>query len=495
MGLAIEREEFSKKEYDAFSERLYECLSALKTQIRSPSFGLGTPMLGAELENYIVDSQGEVLPLNSEIIKAAGSDNYTVELNKFNLEVNFDPLPLNAVAFSSLESAMTHNLDNLDLVAKAFGAHIVPTGILPTLRESHLTPKYMTNYPRYRGLSKFLLNMRGENFHVHIRGEDEIKLTSSHVALEGANTSFQYHLMVKPDEFADCFNVTQLVTPLLLAVSANSPILLDKMLWDETRIALFKQSIDSRVRSEFNWRQPARVTFGHGWVREDAWEIFAETVALYPPIFPILSNENPMSVIKAGGIPKLEELCLHMGTTWPWNRPVYSGNDGGHVRIEMRALPAGPTTVDMCANAAFATGLVMGLKHSIRDFLAVMPFRFAEYNFYRAAKNGLDASIIWTKPSNHQLVELPITDVIYEMLPLAEQGLLSIGISPQEAKFYLGLIKARLEKMRTGARWQRAMVKKFEEKHGRTEACSKMFSRYMALQKTKAPVSDWELSC
>ncbi len=495
MGLAIEREEFSQKEYDAFSERLYECLSALKTQIRLPGFGLSSPMLGAELENYIVDSKGEVLPLNKEIIQAAGSDNYTVELNKFNLEVNFDPLPLNSSAFSSLQGAMTNNLARLDLVASEFDARIVPTGILPTLRESHLTPQYMTDYARYRGLSKFLLNMRGENFHVHIRGEDEIKLTSSHVALEGANTSFQYHLMVKPGAFSDCFNATQLVTPLLLAVSANSPILLDKMLWDETRIALFKQSIDSRVRNGFNWRQPARVTFGHGWVREDAWEIFSETVALYPPIFPILSSENPMSVIKAGGVPKLEELCLHMGTTWPWNRPVYSGSDGGHVRIEMRALPAGPSVIDMCANAAFATGLVMGLESSIRDFLAVMPFQFAEYNFYRAAKNGLDASIIWTRPSNHQLVELPIVDVIREMLPIAERGLLSIGIAPQEAMYYLSIIEARLDKMRTGARWQRAMVKRFEGKYGRTEACSRMFSRYMDLQKTTAPVSDWELTC
>ncbi len=495
MGLAIEREAFSKKEYDDFSARLYECLSALKAQIRSPGFGLSQPMLGAELENYIVDARGEVLPLNREIIHAAGSDNYTVELNKFNLEVNFDPLPLNAAAFSSLQSAMTGNLSKLDLVAREFDAHIVPTGILPTLRESHLTPQYMTDYARYRGLSKFLRNKRGENFHVHICGEDEIQLTSSHVALEGANTSFQYHLMVKPNEFADCFNVTQLVTPLLLAVSANSPILLDKMLWDETRIALFKQSIDSRVRSGFNWRQPARVTFGHGWVREDAWEVFAETVALYPPIFPILSNENPLSVIKAGGVPKLEELCLHMGTTWPWNRPVYSGCDGGHVRIEMRALPAGPSLVDMCANAAFATGLVMGLKDSIRDFLAVMPFRFAEYNFYRAAKRGLDASIIWTRPSNHQLVELPIVEVLREMLPIAERGLLSIGVAPEEAKTYLSIIEARLDKMCTGARWQRAMVKSFEEKYGRTEACSRMFSRYMEFQKTSAPVSDWESSC
>lgn len=492
MGLAIDREDFTQEEFKAFSERLYECLTALKYQLRKPGFGLGQPKIGAELENYIVNQDGNVLPLNREIIEKSGNHNFTVELNKFNLEVNFDPVARDAQTFSNLQKEMSGYLNHLEDIAQQFNALIVPTGILPTLKEEHLTPEYMTDFPRYRALSKHLYAMRGENFEVHIRGEDEIQLTCDHVALEGANTSFQYHLMVKPNEFADIFNATQLITSLIVAVSANSPILLGKFLWDETRIALFKQSIDSRARNSFDWKQPARVSFGHGWVRYDAWELFAETVALYPPIFPILSDENPVASVKEGKIPKLEELSLHMGTTWPWNRPVYSGSDGGHIRIEMRALPAGPTVMDMCANAALATGLAMGFSETIRDFLAVMPFKFAEYNFYRAAQKGLDASIIWTHPKKHQLVEMPIIDVLRAMLPIAEYGLKKIGISNTEIKHYLGIIEKRMDKGCTGARWQKSAVKYFEKKYSRQEACRQMFLLYMKQQRSKQPVCEWE---
>ncbi len=493
MGLPIDREDFSEAEYQRYSERLYECLAALKHQIRQRGFGLATPKIGAELENYIVDEGGRVMPINQEIIAASDNPGFTVELNRFNLEINLEPVELDAFAFSTLERSMAGQLANLGRVAERFGAKIVPTGILPTLQDGHLTPEYMTDCARYRALSKHLLAMRGKNFEVNIRGQDSLRMSRDHVALEGANTSFQFHLMVKPEDFADVFNATQLITSLLVAVAANSPILLGRVLWDETRIALFKQSIDSRARDDFDWRQPARVSFGHGWVRIDAWELFAETVALYPPIFPILSSENPLQAIKSGKIPRLEELSLHMGTTWPWNRAVYSGAGEGHVRIEMRALPAGPSIADMCANAALATGLAMGFKDTIGDFLAVMPFKFAEYNFYRAAQSGLDASIIWTDPKKHQLVEMPVSEVIYNMLPIAERGLSKIGIDRKEISHYLTLIKNRLDKKITGARWQKQQLGHFEKSHNREIACKKMFARYVANQRANQPVSDWNI--
>ena len=72
----------------------------------------------------------------------------------------------------------------------------------------------------------------------------------------------------------------QLVTPLALAVSANSPGLFGHELWDETRIPLFKQSIDIRQRDRYSWSEPARVNFGRGWVRRGAFELFEEAVRL-----------------------------------------------------------------------------------------------------------------------------------------------------------------------------------------------------------------------
>ncbi|NVJ49603.1 MAG: glutamate--cysteine ligase, partial [Gammaproteobacteria bacterium] len=343
MGISITQESFSEAEYQAFSERLYESLDCLKAVIDVTDFGNGQKFIGAELENYIVDDKGQVQCLNQAIIQASGDKRYTVELNQFNLEVNFDPIEFNATPFSTLENQILQHQQALQSVADEFSASIVPIGILPTLQEKDLSRESMTDLARYRSLSKQLYKMRGDKFKVNISGADQLQYNCDHVAVEGANTSFQYHLMVDHQDFAKAFNAVQLVTPLVLALAANSPIFLGQILWDETRVALFKQSIDSRQRDNVEWRQPARVTFGHGWVRNNAWELFAEAVALYPPMFPIVSD-NPIAYSQGTqSLPALEELCLHMGTIWPWNRPVYCPAQNGHIRIEMRALPAGPT--------------------------------------------------------------------------------------------------------------------------------------------------------
>ncbi len=494
MGLDINRENFKDEDYQAFSRRLYQSLEVLKQQVRNPKFGLGQKKIGAELENYIIDQRGNPLPINLDLINAANIDNFTPELNRFNLEINFDPIDLGAHAFSELHRQMEDYLAKLRQVAAEFNGRIVPIGILPTLQDADLSAESMTDLARYRTLSKHLYEMRGEHFKVHIRGRDEVFLTCDHVALEGANTSLQFHLMCEPNDFANVFNAIQLTTPLVTAVAANSPILLQNQLWDETRVALFKQSIDSRVRNTVEWRQPSRVSFGHGWVRDDAWELFAETVALHPPIFPLLSDQDPIQEFNKGGVPKHQELAIHMGTTWPWNRPVYSAIDGGHVRIEMRALPAGPTNIDMVANSVFATGLAMGLKDSIRDFLAVMPFRFAEYNFYRAAQNGLDAAIVWTDPQKHQAKEMPIMEVLWAMLPVAERGLEQLGIADSEIKKYLSVIHDRLQHKITGARWQRDTFQQFSQSTDKLSAAKQMLESYIEYQATDTPVSDWKLT-
>ena len=63
--------------------------------------------------------------------------------------------------------------------------------------------------------------------------------------------------------------------------------------------------------------------------------------------------------------PKLGELRLHNGTIYRWNRPVYAVVDGRpHLRVENRVLPAGPTVVDIMANAAFYFGLVRTLAEA-----------------------------------------------------------------------------------------------------------------------------------
>jgi hypothetical protein len=106
--------------------------------------------------------------------------------------------------------------------------------------------------------------VRRSPFHIRIDGEDPLQKEGDDITLEGANTSFQVHLRVAPDEFAATYNAAQLATSIALAVCGNSPIFCEHRLWEETRVALFKQALDVRDLMEHLWRPPARVSFGLG---------------------------------------------------------------------------------------------------------------------------------------------------------------------------------------------------------------------------------------
>ncbi|WP_444995480.1 hypothetical protein [Aliikangiella sp. IMCC44359] len=359
-------------------------------------------------------------------------------------------------------------------------------GILPTLQENHLSYDYMTQLGRYKILARELLKQRGEPFHIKIEGDEPVDFFTSEVCVEGANTSFQVHLMTKPDKFANVFNAAQLTLPMALAVSANSGVFLGKCAWDETRVVLFKQSIDNRIPDASGWRQPSRVTFGHGWIRKSAWELFSETVNLYQPIFPEIFPDDEQSV------PELAELNLHMGTTWPWHRAIYSNQGNGHLRIEFRALPAGPTALDMSANAAFSIGMAVGLEDRIDEYIARIPFRFAEYNFYRAAKGGLDATILWPQKYQNKPVEVPIRNVIDDMLQVANDGLSKLSIDLQERDKYLNIIQRRLTLGVTGARWKKQTLRHLRKTMNNDQACAEMMERYFINQMGGQPVSEWE---
>ena len=58
-------------------------------------------------------------------------------------------------------------------------------------------------------------------------------------------------------------------------------------------------------------------------------------------------------------------------------------------------LPAGPTVVDICANAAFYYGLVRVLVEEERPLWSQMSFSAAEENFHAGARDGIDARVYW----------------------------------------------------------------------------------------------------
>ena len=492
MGLSINRDQFDEEDFTRYEKRLTQSLQALEHVVREPGFGEGPLTVGAELELSIINEQGQAYPINRTLLNYSQDDQLQLELDRFNLEYNLSPVALAGSPFSHVRKQLAKAIQSLAQCAEGLEGRIVPIGILPTLSAEELDSSVMSDLPRYRALSAGLRRLKDGPFFIQINGPEPLTVTCSDVTLEGATTSFQIHLRINPQDFARVYNAAQLVTPVALALSANSPIFLQHRLWEETRVALFKQAIDSRNLQGGDWQPPARVSFGHGWVRRGAYELFAEAVALHPPLLPVISAEDPMECLQRGQLPKLEELRLHQGTVWRWNRAIYDASADGHVRVELRALPSGPTPIDMAANAAFLVGLTLGMQQHIDKILHQFPFEYAHRNFYRSAEHGMDAMFVWPNSTTHGLREIPVCALAAELLPVAQQGLEDCGVEKDEIQIMLNVIRDRLEARINGARWQILRMEQYERQgDGRATALTRMLEDYLQTSQTGAPVSKW----
>jgi gamma-glutamyl:cysteine ligase YbdK (ATP-grasp superfamily) len=490
MGIEIDRPTFEPGDYERFGDRLRDCVAALASVLARPGFGHGETTIGAELELHLVDAHARPSPVNRTVMERTADRRVTLELDRFNLEINADPTAIAGHPFSALRDQIDDVISAIERAAAGDSARVVAIGILPTIEEADLSATALTEGHRYAALSSSIRHVRGGPVPVRISGEDVLDLTADDVTLEGANTSFQIHLRVAPEDFARTYNAAQLAAAPALALAANSPLFLGRRLWEETRIALFRQSVDDRPDAEPDDWRPARVSFGHGWVRRSALELFTEAVSLHEPLLPLLDeSESPLAIVRAGGVPSLRELRLHCGTVWRWNRAVYDGAAGGHLRIEMRALPAGPSTKDMVANAAFAVGLTLGLASRADDLVDRVTFGQARRNFYQAARFGHASELIWPEASRAR--PIAATQLAGRLLPIARDGLVGTGVDPAEADAWLAIIEKRIERRMTGSQWQRACFQLARSRGDVREASRVMLERYMALSAEGRPVAEW----
>jgi gamma-glutamyl:cysteine ligase YbdK (ATP-grasp superfamily) len=492
MGLTIAKADFSRSHFDAFRDQLDNDLAELKRLLADPSFGAGEPSFGAEMEMYLIDGRSHPAYLNNELLELARDPRLTLELNRYNLEYNADYYPTRGRPFSAMRAELENVLVRLNQLAGTLDTRCLAIGILPTLRRQDFGIEVMTDEPRYHALTEGLRRLRQQQpFAVEIHGEESVEFTADHLTYEGANTSFQFHYRVTPADFARTYNAFQLVVPVTLALAANSPFFMGRKLWHETRIPLFKQSVDSRRPEATEWHQPSRVSYGHGWLRQGAWELFAEAASLYPPILPVFEpDDSPDRLHQA---PSLFALRLHESTVWYWNRPVYDFHGNGHLRIELRALPSGPTIADMLANAAFTVGAAVGLGDSVDELLCCLPFSIAQHNFYHAAKHGIDCQLVWPRPGQDLPGEQHAIDIARALLPLAETGLASLGVDESDYRPLIDIIDQRLLLQQNGASWQRATLARLEAGSNRREALAAMLEHYIARQREGAPVAQWSL--
>lgn len=145
----------------------------------------------------------------------------------------------------------------------------------------------------------------------------------------------------------------------------------------------------------------------------------------------------------------------------------------------------------MMANAALLVGLTMGIRDAIDGFTLGCPFLMTEMSFYRAARDGLDAVMLWPDGVGTSPKERPVRALADALLPLADSGLASLGVDVEERGRLLGVIAGRLQSGRTGARWQRDSLRTLRGKFSRREALGRLVEEYAARYDSGEPVHHW----
>ena len=473
---------------DEVRRRLELCVAVMQRMVDGGWFDGHEDTIGMEVELDLVDPLGRPRLINDAVLARLGRADMQHELGQFNVELNLAPRRLQGRVLHDSERDLADVLEACRARIERLGVRLVAVGMLPTLSAEELTVERISHNSRYALLSSRMRAARRRPFLVRIiDGCEPVEFTTDSVAPDAATTSLQLHLRVPPDRFAAYYNAAQMIAGAQVAVAANSPYLLARQAWQETRITLLEQLLDTRRRREVRAGAPARVRLGDRWVNGPV-ELFDDLVRLYRPLFPTLEAEDPHAALGAGSAPALRELRLHSGTVWRWNRPVYDVQAGRpQLRIENRVLPSGPTPVDMIANAAFYYGLIRTFADSDPPPWQTMPFAVAEQNLHRAARDGLAARLCW------QGVDRPVDQLTREvLLPAAAAGLDAWGVHAGDRDRYLGVVEARVRCGRTGAVWQTETLRYLEE-HGlqRIPALREMTRRYAEHARTGAPVHEW----
>lgn len=480
-----------KKQMQDFVRNLLGDVKALEYMIENDWFDVGVTRIGAEQEMCLVDSSWKPAPIAMDVLAKQSYPWLETELARFNLETNLSPRIFDGNCLSEMEGELRGHLGIIQGLLDEFGAKILLTGILPTLKKSDLGWHNLTPKPRYKALMDSLSRLRGEAHELRLEGIDELRMKHDSALLEACNTSFQVHLQVSPNDFAKMYNIAQTISAPIMAMAANSPMLFGRRLWHESRIAIFQQSIDNRISQHYIRDKSPRVMFGKEWLQNSILEIHRDDISRFRVLLSSDIDEDALKMVHNGEVPHLRALQVHNSTVYRWNRPCYGISENGkpHLRIENRVLPAGPTVIDEMANTAFWLGAMQGMAKNYGDITKHLGFEDVRDNFLKSARTGIDSKFTWLKDKKYTAADL----VLQELLPLAKEGLQDSNINPDDIDRYLSVIEGRAKTVMTGARWMLRTYTKLIKETSQDEALSVLTAAISDNQTGSKPVHEWDM--
>lgn len=493
MGESVSTDRYTPQQRTRYRQLLMEDLEIFDRHLQHSDFE-DQGSIGLELELNLVDKHMQPA-LAGHAVLSHLDDEYQSEIGNFNVEMNHPPLSVKGDALRRLEQGITSRLGRVRAAATSENVNVAMIGTLPTITPEFLEhPAWMTQENRYRALSNAVMESRGELVHINIADREQIIHDFTDLAPESTCTSIQLHLQLAPNKFAAAWNASQAIAGVQAALSANSPLFLGRRVWHESRIPVFQQAIDTRTPELVNQGVRPRVWFGERWITS-VFDLFEENVRYFSPLIAESRALSGTPMMK-GKSPALHYLNLHNGTVWRWNRPIYApGEERSHLRLENRLLPAGPTPIDITADAAFYYGLVKYLAEENRPVWSRLQFPDAEKNFQSGARSGLFARMTWPT-----LGQVNVADLVQDhLIPQARIGLERLEVNKDLIDEYLGIITERASSRQNGATWQLRTLNKLEA-HGsmpgsdaRKAGLAAMLQEYLRNQETGNPVHTWSI--
>lgn len=470
MGQEIGSITFGEEDRAEFARRLACETDLLRQMAAAGELSDAGPVGGFELEAWLIDRAMYPAPHNQSFLSRLGDPLVVAELSRFNIELNGAPRNLAGNGLREMEHELEATWTRCINEAHEEVDTAIAIGTLPTLRDADLSLASMTPSNRYVALNREVMRLRGGaavDIEIDCAEPGGCHLRSRHVdvMLEAGTTSFQLHLQAPFAQLGAVYDASLELAGPLIALSANSPFLFGHALWHETRIPLFEQAMSGAAGTG---RLAPRVFFANAYASGDPVRLFEENLLDFPVLLPILSGDAER---------RFPHLRLHNGTIWRWVRLLAGFEDNGapHVRLEQRVMPAGPSVVDMFANAAFYYGAV----HALAQRPAQLPLESARSNFYAAARHGLGAALDWPGGNRRS-----VRQVLAELLPLARQGLEQLGTASEVIDRYLDVVEQRIASGRNGASWQLAH-------HARHGDLFRLTADYLERQRSGMPVHEW----
>ena len=303
MGEEVEAQEFTRADRTRHREKVRRCLDVFARMLREARFDTDDPMTGLEVELNLVDDHGDPALKNAEALAAIADPSFVTELGSSTSRstcrrpssassgldhVRGDPAPQPQRRREALLRRRGPPGDDRD------PARRWPRG---TSRSTRSAPTRATACSPSRSWRR-----AARTSAIAIAGPERLVTTADSIVPEAACTSMQLHVQTSPDQFAAYWNASQAISAVQLAVGANSPYLLGKELWRETRIPLFEQATDTRSEELKAQGVRPRVWFGERWITS-VFDLFEENVRYFPALLPITDDEDPLEVLEAGGVP------------------------------------------------------------------------------------------------------------------------------------------------------------------------------------------------